>query len=52
MVKAWVDETSIETFLGRHGLIAACGTDDRAALQAAWQALVDRLLAADAEQQG
>jgi hypothetical protein len=47
---AWVDEAAVDLLLARHGLLPMCGTDDRAALDVAWQQLVDRLLAADAEQ--
>jgi hypothetical protein len=46
----WHDEASIDALLFHHGKAPACGFDDSAKRNAAWQELVDELIAADAQQ--
>jgi hypothetical protein len=45
-----VDETGVESLLSHHGLLPICGTDDRNTITRALEHLVQRLIAADAEQ--
>ncbi len=45
-----IDEAGIEALLAHHGLLPACGSDDRQATAQALEHLLQLLIAADAEQ--
>ena len=45
-----VDEAGLEALLAHHGLMPACGADDRHATVHALEQLLQLLIAADAEQ--
>ena len=45
-----VDEAGLEALLAHHGLLPACGSDDRQATAQALEQLLQLLIAADAEQ--
>jgi hypothetical protein len=45
-----VDEIGIIGLLSHHGLLPSCGSDSDSAIDRALKQLVDRLIAADAEQ--
>jgi hypothetical protein len=45
-----VDEAGIESLLAHHGLMPACGSDDRQAVVRALERLLQLLIAADAAQ--
>ncbi len=45
-----VDEAGLEALLAHHGLMPACGSDDRQATVQALEQLLQLLIAADAEE--